>query len=188
MSGMEAQVSTDSGSIVRIDSTHSAKSPQNDKLWFEDLREGQRWISDSRTISQGEIREFADLTGDFTPIHIDEDYAATTPFRGTIAHGMLGMSLMAGLSTQAPKIETLALLDISAWRFRAPIYVGDEIHVVTEVVEKSDHGRRHGSVKWYRKLVNQRGETVQDGILTTLVCRRSIAKNVARKEHSQETV
>ena len=141
-------------------------------LAFEDLKVGDRWVSDRRIISLGEIKEFADLTGDYTPVHVDEEYALETPFRGIIAHGLLGLSLLAGLSTESPKVETVALVDISGWRFRSPIYVGDEIHVVTEVASIADHGRRYGQVQWYRKLVNQRGEVVQDGMLTTIVKRR----------------
>jgi len=141
-------------------------------LAFEDLKVGDRWVSDRRIISLGEIKEFADLTGDFTPVHVDEEYASETPFRGIIAHGLLGLSLLAGLSTEAPKVDTVAMIDINGWRFRSPIYVGDEVHVVTEVASVADHGRKHGQVQWYRKLVNQRGEIVQDGMLTTIVKRR----------------
>jgi 3-hydroxybutyryl-CoA dehydratase len=143
-------------------------------LTFEDLRVGDRWISDRRIVSTGEIKEFADLTGDFTPIHVDEEYALETPFRGIIAHGLLGLSLLAGLSTEAPRVDTVALVDISGWRFRNPLYVGDEIHVVTEVAAVADHGRRYGQVQWYRKLINQKGEIVQDGMLSTIVKRRVI--------------
>jgi len=142
-------------------------------LAFEDLKVGDRWVSDRRIISLGEIKEFADLTGDFTPVHVDEEYALETPFRGIIAHGLLGLSLLAGLSTEAPKVDTVAMIDINGWRFRSPIYVGDEVHVVTEVASVADHGRKHGQVQWYRKLVNQRGEIVQDGMLTTIVKRRT---------------
>ena len=150
------------------------------KLLFEDLALGDRWQSASRQMTQGEIKEFADLTGDFTPIHVDEEYATGTPFRGIIAHGLLGLSILAGLSSDAPSVDTVALLDISGWRFRSPIYVGDEIHVHTEVAELSDHGRRFGLVKWYRKLINQNGEVVQDGMLSTLVNRRFILVNKKR--------
>lgn len=138
-------------------------------LAFEDLQVGDSWTSDSREMTSSEIREFADLTGDFNRIHIDEAYAAETPFGEPIAHGLLGLSVLAGLSSVAPSIRTTALLDIHAWRFRKPIFVGDQIYVVTEVAELREHGRRHGEVHWYRKLVNQRGEIVQDGMLTTLV-------------------
>ncbi len=138
-------------------------------LAFEDLRVGDSWTSSKREMTSGEIREFADLTGDFNRLHIDEAYAAETPFGEPIAHGLLGLSVLAGLSSVAPNVRTAALLDISKWQFRKPIFVGDEIHVFTEVAELRGHGRRHGEVHWYRKLINQRGEIVQDGMITTLV-------------------
>lgn len=143
-------------------------------LVFENLRIGDTWTSNSREMTSGEIREFADLTGDFTRIHLDEAYAADTPFGAPIAHGLLGLSVLAGLSSVAPTVHTTALLNIQSWQFRKPIFVGDQIHAVTEVKALQERGRRHGEVEWYRKLVNQRGEIVQDGIFTTLVEREAL--------------
>lgn len=143
-------------------------------LVFEDLRIGDTWTSISREMTSGEIREFADLTGDFTRIHLDEEYAADTPFGAPIAHGLLGLSVLAGLSSIAPTVHTTALLNIQSWQFRKPIFVGDHIHAVTEVTKLNERGRRHGEVEWYRKLVNQHGDIVQDGIFTTLVEREAL--------------
>ncbi len=153
-------------------------------LVFEDLRIGDTWTSNSREMTSGEIREFADLTGDFTRIHLDEEYAADTPFGAPIAHGLLGLSVLAGLSSIAPTVHTTALLNIQSWQFRKPIFIGDQIHAVTEVTRLSERGRRHGEVEWYRKLVNQRGEIVQDGIITTLVEREAL---VSAKMRSRMT-
>ncbi len=138
-------------------------------LTFEDLRVGDSWTSSSREMTSGEIRNFADLTGDFNRLHLDEQFAADTPFGEPIAHGLLGLSVLAGLSSVAPNVRTAALLDIRSWSFRKPIFVGDHIHAITEVSELRERSRRHGEVHWYRKLINQRGEIVQDGILVTLV-------------------
>ncbi len=143
-------------------------------LVFENLRIGDSWTSNSREMTSGEIREFADLTGDFTRIHLDEAYAADSPFKAPIAHGLLGLSVLAGLSSVAPTVHTTALLSIQSWQFRKPIFVGDEIHAVTQVTALHERGRRHGEVEWYRKLVNQRSEIVQDGIFTTLVERQAL--------------
>ncbi|MDZ4849164.1 MAG: MaoC/PaaZ C-terminal domain-containing protein [Pirellulaceae bacterium] len=153
-------------------------------LSFEDLQVGDNWTSSSREITSGEIRDFADLTGDFTRIHLDREYAAETPFGAPIAHGLLGLSVLAGLSSVAPTVRTTALVDIRNWQFRKPIYVGDQIHAVTEVTELRDRGRRHGEVHWYRKLINQRGEIVQDGMLTTLVERNVLLSSKNKKDKS----
>lgn len=144
----------------------------NSRLMFEDLRVGDTWKSKTREVTQGEIHEFADLTGDYNPIHLDAEYAAKTPFGEPIAHGLLGLSVMAGLSTDAPRVHTTALVDIRGWKFCKPVYVGDEIHVVTQVSETKERGRRHGEVQWYQRLINQRNEVVQEGMLTTLVAKR----------------
>jgi acyl dehydratase len=132
-------------------------------------------------MTSSEIREFADLTGDFNRLHLDDEYAAQTPFGEPIAHGLLGLSVLVGLSSVAPTVQTTALLDIHSWRFRKPIFVGDQIHAVTAVTALREHGRRHGEVHWYRKLVNQRGEIVQDGMLTTLVVRDTPASSKRTK-------
>jgi acyl dehydratase len=150
-------------------------------LAFEDLRVGDEWISQPREISSGEIREFADLTGDYNRIHLDEEYAATTPFRKPIAHGLLGLSLMSGMSTISPAVLTTALLSISGWRFRHPVFIGDSLRVLTQVAEVREHGRRHGEVHWYQRLINQHDQVVQDGMIVTLVERRVKAPS-RRKE------
>ena len=145
-------------------------------LAFEDLSIGQTWLSDARTIQQRDIFGFANLTGDHTPIHVDPEFAANTPFRQIIAHGLLGLSILAGLSSEHPKVRTTALVDVKAWKFVKPIMVGDQVKVETEVIDLMPHGRRHGEVHWNRKLINQHGEVVQHGILITLVEARHATK------------
>lgn len=142
-------------------------------LSFEELRVGDRWQSQARTIHQADIQQFADLTGDRDRLHIDQEFAARGPFGQTVAHGMLGMSVLAGLSSTAPLVQTAALIDVRNWNFCKPIFPGDTVHAVTEIVELKPHGRRHGQVCWYRQLINQNGEKVQEGTLVTLVMRRT---------------
>lgn len=142
-------------------------------LSFEDLHVGDRWQSESRTINQSDIQQFAELTGDCDRLHIDEEFASRGPFGQTVAHGMLGMAVLAGLSSTAPSVQTAALVDVQNWNFCKPIFPGDTVYALTEVTELKPHGRRHGQVFWYRKLINQNGEKVQEGTLVTLVMRRA---------------
>lgn len=141
-------------------------------LCFEELQVGDSWTSNSQTILQSHIQQFADLTGDHDRLHVDEEFASSGPFGRTVAHGMLGMSVLAGLSSTAPLVQTAALVDVQNWNFCKPIFPGDAVYAVTEVVGLKPHGRRHGQVSWYRKLINQKGEKVQEGTLVTLVMRR----------------
>ena len=144
-------------------------TPMTGRLYFDQITAGQSWISPSRTITETDVVTFAAMTGDFNPLHIDHEFARKTPFGQPIAHGLLGLSWVAGLGSQSPDVATAAFLGIREWRFIKPIYFGDTLSVTTEVVETRPSGRRRGAVVWRRKLVNQNGETVQEGLFETLV-------------------
>ena len=72
-------------------------------------------------------------------------------------------------------MKTTAFTRVEGWQFLKPIYIGDTIHVRTEVIGLQEHGRRNGEVTWKRQLLNQRSEVTQEGIFVTLVARASIA-------------
>jgi len=141
-------------------------------LAFEQLNIGDKWTSAERIIAAADLQSFAELTGDHDPLHTDPQFAANGPFGKPVAHGLLGLSVLAGLSSKAPIVLTAALVDIRSWSFSKPVFVGDAVRAVTEVIDLKSRGRRHGEVHWYRQLLNQKGEKVQDGILVTLVSRR----------------
>ncbi|MBI1900096.1 MAG: dehydratase [Planctomycetia bacterium] len=152
---------------------------QGAALHFDDVEIGDRWISPARTVTETDVGHFAELTGDFTPLHVDADFARQTPFGRPIAHGLLGLSLMAGLSSGCPRMQTAAFLGIRDWQFLRPIFFGDTVHVETEIVSKQASGRRRGRILWRRRLVNQDGEVVQQGELETLVMSRRPLTQVA---------
>jgi 3-hydroxybutyryl-CoA dehydratase len=80
----------------------------------------------TKTITDADIRAFAELSGDRNPIHLDDEYAATTRFGRRIAHGMLAASLISTvLGTELPGIGTVYLSQNS--RFLAPVYPGDTV-------------------------------------------------------------
>jgi 3-hydroxybutyryl-CoA dehydratase len=151
-----------------------------DCLYFEDLVPGASWTSPSRTLTEADIVNFAGMTGDFDPLHMDHEFAAETPYGRPIAHGLLGLSMMAGLSSTCPRVRTLALVSVEQWQFHHPIYVGDTLRVVTQVESARPSGRRSGRVVWLRKLINQREECVQSGRLVTLVSSQSFLPRQAR--------
>ncbi len=141
----------------------------NQALTYEDLVVGDSWTSLARTITETDVVNFACLTGDFNPLHVDREHARGTPYKRRIAHGLLGLSFMAGLGSFSPYVETAAFVQILNWRFEKPIYIGDTVHVVNEVIEKRQNGRRRGHVIWRRRIINQRNEIVQEGDIETLV-------------------
>src|ERR1700716_1735419 len=80
----------------------------------------------TKTITDSDIRAFAELSGDRNPIHLDDEYAATTRFGRRIAHGMLAASLISTvLGTELPGTGTIYLSQNS--RFLAPVYPGDTV-------------------------------------------------------------
>jgi acyl dehydratase len=143
-------------------------------LSFDELHLGQQWRSLARTVTQFHVAEFAGLSGDFNPIHVDHEFARQTPFGQPVAHGLLGMAIAVGLATTAPRVDTLAFLGIREWNFQHPIAFGDTIHVVSRVdaLEPRSNGRR-GIVTWHRRVFNQRGEIVQEGVTQSLVQNRN---------------
>src|SRR5437868_3498222 len=139
-------------------------------LFFDDVEIGQEWESLGRTVTQADIVNFAGLSGDYNPIHMDHEFAKTTMFRQPIAHGLLVFSLSSGLCLQSPPMRTVALLEVREWHFRSPVFIGDTIRVKTKVlaIEPRARGRR-GVVTWQRQLLNQDGRVVQEGISLTIV-------------------
>jgi acyl dehydratase len=149
-------------------------------LYLEDMNVGDRWLSPSREITASDVAHFATLTGDHDPLHADD--ACTSPFGEPVAHGLLGLSVLAGLSTEHPCVSTLALICISDWQFEAPIFFGDRVRVSTEIEEIQQHGRRAGRVTWIRQLLNQHGRVVQRGRFVTLVATRARTRRLSAQE------
>ena len=90
--------------------------------------------SRSRTVTEADIEAFAAVTGDTNPVHMDEAYAAATPFKGRIAHGMLSagfISAVLGVELPGPGAIYLS----QSLRFRRPVRIGDEVEAKVTVTE-----------------------------------------------------
>jgi 3-hydroxybutyryl-CoA dehydratase len=98
----------------------------------------------SKVISDREIEMFADVSSDYNPVHLDEDYAAATIFGGRIAHGMLTSALISAvIGEQLPGHGTIYLKQ--ALTFLAPVRPGDRVEARVEVRE-IDHRRRRATL------------------------------------------
>ncbi len=151
-------------------------------LYLEDLRVGDHWLSPWREITGSDVADFAALTGDHDPLHSED--AEESPFGEPVAHGLLGLSVLAGLSSAQPNAATLALIGITDWQFESPIFFGDRVQVLTEVVAIQQHGRRAGRVTWLRQLLNQHGKVVQRGQFVSLVATLARARRLSGQEQS----
>jgi len=139
-------------------------------LYFDDVHVDQEWESLGRTVTEADIVNFAGLSGDFNPIHMDHEFAKTTPFRQPIAHGLLVWTVSSGLAINSPPMRTLALLGIRDWDFKGPVFIGDTIRVRSKVLSKESRARgRRGVITWGREILNQEGKVIQAGLTVTLV-------------------
>jgi len=102
-------------------------------FFVEDLQVGQS-ASYERTISEADVREFALMSGDFNPVHLDEAYAQTTRFKGRIVHGMLPVTFVSTvLGTRLPGAG--AIFMGASFRFKAPVRIGDTVVATCTVRE-----------------------------------------------------
>lgn len=139
-------------------------------LSFHDLHLGDEWVSLARTVTEADIVQFAGISGDFNPLHMDHEAARQGPFGKPVAHGLLGLAMLSGLGSQAPLVRTLAFLEILEWKFLEPIAAGDTLHVLTSIEDLQPQARgRRGVVTWNRRLLNQHNRVVQEGRTRTLV-------------------
>jgi len=114
----------------------------------------------SKTITESDINDFAKVTGDFNPVHLDQTYAKKTIFKGRIAHGLLSVGLLSTvLGTILPGYGTIYLSQ--EVRFLAPVRIGDTITAKVEVIELIPEKNR---AKFRTTCINQDGKEVVDGV------------------------
>ena len=152
-------------------------------LFFDDLQVGQEWTSASRTVTSADIVNFAGVSGDFNSIHVDHEFAKSTPFRQPIAHGLLVFSIASGLGLYAPAVRTLAFMSIKEWHFREPVFAGDTVCSWAKVVARRARRGRQGIVTWERKVVNQSDKVVQEGNFADA---RRGSRNLAKKRQKEQ--
>jgi acyl dehydratase len=119
----------------------------------------------TKTINDSDIQAFADVTGDYNPVHVDDAFAANTRFGRRIAHGMLSASLISAVIANKLPGEGSVYLG-QTLQFVAPVFPGDE---VTARVVVKEIRQDKSIVKLETICINQRGETVIRGEATVLV-------------------
>jgi 3-hydroxybutyryl-CoA dehydratase len=145
-------------------------------LFYDDVAVGQEWESPGRTVTETDIVNFAGVSGDFNPIHVDHVFSKTTAFRQPVAHGLLVFAMSSGLGLFAPPMRTLAFMSIREWQFKEPVFIGDTIRLRSKVLQKEQRARgRRGVITWQRQIVNQKEKVVQEGVTLTLVEGRAAA-------------
>lgn len=128
-------------------------------LWFEEFELGDRFRTPARTISERDVEQFAELTGDHNPLHLDEEFAQTTRFGDRVVHGMLTLSVTGGLRHPLNGDRLVCLYGIDRIRMTRPVRIGDAVHVEGEVTQLTpkDAG---GVVTFTEEIFNQDSERV----------------------------
>lgn len=127
-------------------------------LTFEEIQLGMSATREN-TVTERDIQSFADISGDSNPVHLDSAYAATTPFKKCISHGMLTASYISaifGMQLPGPG----AIYVAQTLNFRRPVWIGDHITTKVTVAEKFPAKKR---VRFECVCTNPDGKVVLEG-------------------------
>ncbi|MBV8620487.1 MAG: MaoC family dehydratase [Curvibacter sp.] len=154
--------------------TAPARHFETPEKYWDDAREGDVCLSPGYEVSEARINAYAELSGDYTPVHIDEDYARSTPFGTRVAHGLFGLSIADGLKT-ASEYRFVPGMSLGwTWDFLLPIRINDSLQVRFSVtgLRASRSRPGWGIVVLPSELLNQHGQVVQKGEHRLMIPRR----------------
>jgi phenylacetic acid degradation protein paaN len=171
--------------ITRITNVYQQGAKQTEtevhpfRKYFEDLKVGDTVITAKHTVSETDITNFANVSGDNFYAHMDATSLEGTIFTGRVAHGYFVLSKAAGLFVDAKKGPVLLNYGIDEARFTKPVYPGMTIGVKLTVKERVDQEKRDetdiakGIVKWLVDVYDETGETVAIATILTMVKKRN---------------
>ena len=145
------------------------------RKYFQELNIGDQWITAKHTVTETDITNFANLSGDHFYAHMDATSLEGTIFTGRVAHGYYILSKAAGMFVEAKKGPVLLNYGLDDCRFIKPVYPGMTIGVKLTVKEKIDQEIRNpedvpkGIVKWLVDVYDETGETVAIANILTMV-------------------
>ena len=134
-------------------------------LTFDQFNIGDVFVCQSRTVTEADTVNFAGVSGDFNPLHTDEEFGKATPMGGRIAHGVLVLAIATGQANQLGIFEgtTIALMQQTV-KYVGPVKFGDTVHLELKVAEKKESSKPdRGVVTYDATVLNQHGKPVIDG-------------------------
>lgn len=139
-------------------------------IYFDEFEIGDSVESVGRTITETDIVNFAALSGDYNLIHTDAEYSKTQLFGQRVAHGLLVLSIASGMAVRLGFMEdTVIAFRGLEWKFVAPVFIGDTIHLRVTVESAKPMGRLGGGfVGLKMEVINQRDEVVNRGVWQVL--------------------
>jgi acyl dehydratase len=141
------------------------------EMMFDDIHEGDEFITEDKTVREADVREFARLSGDNHPEHLDEAYGKASIYGERIAHGLLIISMVTGQVNQTGLLEilTIGVLDMNI-KFMKAVKFNDTIHTVARITGKRlTSNPERGIIKIGVVVTNQHGEQVMGAEWTVFV-------------------
>lgn len=132
-------------------------------VYLEELRVGDRFVTDARALTADDLADYAGLTGDRHPLHVDDEFAARGPFGQRVAAGCLTLALATGLEyplTGPEEGGIVAFYGLDRVRFLKPVFIGDELRLEGEVTAIEPRDEETAVVTMRHEIRNQRDEAV----------------------------
>lgn len=152
------------------------------KKYFDDLAIGETLVTAKHTVSEADIHNFANVSGDNFYAHMDATALEGTPFKGRVAHGYFVLSKAAGLFVDPKKGPVLLNYGLDECRFVKPVYpgmtIGVKLTVKEKIAQEHDPAKEgvaaipRGIVKWLVDVYDETGETVALATILTMVRRK----------------
>jgi acyl dehydratase len=145
---------------------------------FDDFMIGEEIASGARTVTEADVVNFACLSGDFQPEHMNDEYARSGPFGERVAHGLLILSMATGLMNQTGIFEgtSVAILEVKT-KFLKTVKFGDTIRAIQKIVGKKETSKLDRGVLSTRiTVLNQDDQSILEADLVVLLYRRDYAQ------------
>jgi acyl dehydratase len=147
-------------------------SAKGELVLFSELVIGSEFVGAGRTLTESDLSISCMISGDWHPIHSDETYAKRRGLPGRLFQGSFGILIATGMATLLPHFsdDIVGATGIREWTYRAPIVVGDTVHVRSIILSKrvTSDGER-AIIERTLSLINQSDTVVQQGIAGTMV-------------------
>jgi acyl dehydratase len=147
---------------------------------FEEINIGDEYTAGARTVTEADVVNFAGLSGDFHPEHMNDEFAKHGAMGARIAHGLLILAMATGLLNQTGLTEgtTIALMEMKV-RFTQPVKLGDTITTVARVTGKRETKKPdRGIVMLAATVLNQRGVEVLEAEWPLMLYRKGYVPGV----------
>lgn len=141
-------------------------------MLFSELVVGSEYVGTGRTLTEADLSIACMISGDWHPIHSNENYAKERGLPGRLFQGSFGILVATGMATTLPHFsdDIVGATGVRDWAYRAPIFVGDTVHVRSVILSKrvTSDGKR-AIIERTLSLINQKDAIVQQGIAGTMV-------------------